>query len=53
MRKTVLMLVFVALTVVCLAATASAVVYTCEINGVGVDGANYYVILTDDPGVPS
>lgn len=50
MRKMVLLVILTALAVFCLAATSSAAQYTCEINGVGVEGPSYYVYLTDANG---
>jgi hypothetical protein len=48
MRKTVLLGILAALLVVGLAAKSDAVLYTCQVNGVGAEGNNLYVYLTDD-----
>lgn len=51
MRKTALLGFLAALLVMGLAAESNAVLYTCQVNAVGVEGANYYVYLTDDVNV--
>jgi hypothetical protein len=51
MRKTVLWGLLAALMVIGLAANSDAAVYTCQVNGVGVENGNLYVILTDDVNV--
>jgi hypothetical protein len=48
MRKTALLGFLAALLVMGLAAESNAVFYTCQVNGVGVEGSNLYVYLTDD-----
>ena len=50
MRKTALLGFLAALLVMGLATESNAVLYTCQVNAVGVEGANYYVYLTDDVG---
>lgn len=48
MRKTVLLGLLAALLVMGLAVDSHAVLYTCQVNAVGVEGSNLYVYLTDD-----